>query len=238
MISIIMPTLWKGEYYKRMLPILNEHNLVHEIIIIDNDTNATDQEVLKLSKVRHLPQKENIYVNPAWNLAVEESTQDVICLYSDDVLFDIKCLEMVYEKCTPENGLIGFGLETISEKTDNIEFLSTQFASWEEMKVSPTQFMHYRYGICMFMHKNAYFKIPDEYKIYYGDTHLFDQNVLNGRQNFKIDACAVATKMKTTTKIFNEIVESDKKYFQEKNPADTLIEAFMKDMLKEMKEQP
>lgn len=230
MISIIMPTLWKGEYYKRMLPILNDHQLISEILIIDNDVNETDQEILKLNKVRHLPQQENIYVNPAWNLGIEESAQDVICLYSDDVLFDIRCLEMVYEKCTPENGIVGFSLETISEKSDDLEFMSSQFASWEEMKVTPTQFMHYRFGICMFMHKNAYYRIPEQYKIYYGDTHLFDQNVLNGRQHFKIDACAVATKMKSTTKYFNQIVEDDKKYFQENNPADALIELFMKDM--------
>lgn len=226
-----MPTLWKGEYYKQMLPILNEHKLVHEIVIIDNDPSSSDQEILKLSKVRHLPQEENIYVNPAWNLAVEESTQDVICLYSDDVLFDIKCLEMVYEKCKPENGMVGFGLETISEKTDNLELLANQLASWETMQVSPCTFMHYRFGICLFMHKNAYYKIPEEYKIYYGDTYLFDQNVLNGKQNFKIDGCAVATKMKSTSKLFDEVVESDKKKFESNNPADALIASMMKEII-------
>jgi glycosyltransferase involved in cell wall biosynthesis len=233
MISIIMPTLWKGEYYKRMLPILNDHELVAEIIIINNDVNSTDTEILKLSKVRHLPQQTNIYVNPAWNLGVEESTQDVICLYSDDVLFDIKCLEMIYEKCKPENGMVGFSLETISEKSDDLNFLSSQLASWETMQVTPCTFMHYRFGICLFMHKNAYFKIPEEYKIYYGDTHLFDQNVLNGRQNYKVDACAVATKMKSTTKLFNEVVESDKKLFQSNSSIDAMMASMMENILKE-----
>lgn len=237
MISIIMPTLWIGEYYKKMLPILNDHKLIHEIIVIDNDPSSADQEILKLNKIRHFPQKENIYVNPAWNLGVDESTQDVICLYSDDVLFDINCLEMVYEKCKPENGMVGFSLEAISEKSDNIEFIKSHFSSWEETNISPTQTMHYRFGICMFMHKNAYYRIPNEYKIYYGDTHLFDQNVLNGKQNFKINSCAVATKMKTSTKNFNDIVESDKKYFQEKSPVDALIDSLMQDMLEELKQK-
>lgn len=233
MISIIMPTLWKGEYYKRMLPILNDHELVAEILIIDNDISSTDTEILKLSKVRHLPQQTNIYVNPAWNLGVQESKQDVICLYSDDVLFDVKCLEMVYDKCKPENGMVGFSLETISERSDDLNFITSQLASWEVMQVTPCTFMHYRFGICLFMHKNAYFTIPEEYKIYYGDTHLFDQNVLNGRQNFKVDACAVATKMKSTTKLFNEVVESDKKLFQSNSPIDAMMASMMENIMKE-----
>lgn len=231
MISIVMPTLWKGEFYKKMLPILSAHELVGEIIIIDNNPDDVDNEILSLEKIKYLPQKENIYVNPAWNLGVEVSSCDSICLYSDDVLFDIKCLEMVYDKCKPDNGMIGFSLETISEKSDDLNFISSQLAPWEFMRVTPCTFMHYRFGICLFMHKNAYFKIPEEYKIYYGDTHLFDQNVLNGRQNYKVDGCAVATKMKSTTKLFNEIVENDKKLFESNNPIDAMMSSMMKDMI-------
>ena len=226
-----MPTLWKGEYYKRMLPIINEHKLVHEIIIIDNDTNATDQEVLKLSKVRHFPQNENIYVNPAWNLGVEKATQDVICLCNDDILFDIRCLDIVYEKCIPENGMIGFSPKTISESSDDLEYLIKSIESTEVMEVTPCSFMHYRYGICLFMHKNSYYRIPEHFKIYYGDTHLFDQNVLNGKQHFKIDGCAVATKMKSTTKFFDEVVENDKRLFQQSNPIDEMMVALMKEIM-------
>lgn len=231
MISIIMPTLWKGEYYKRMLPIFNEHKLIDEILIIDNDTNSTDQEIIKLSKVRHIPQKENIYVNPAWNLGVAEAKQEVICLYSDDVLFDIQCLEMIYEKCTPENGMVGFSLETISEKSDDLEYLASCLAPWEVMQVTPCTFMHYRFGISLFMHRNSYYKIPEYYKIYYGDTHLFDQNVMNGKQHHKVDGCAVATKMKSTTKLFNEVVENDKRIFQENSPIDALMVTMMNEIM-------
>ena len=92
MISIIMPTLWKGEHYKKMLPQLDSHPLVGEIIVVDNDTTSTDQQIFNLKKLKYLPQKENVYVNPAWNLAVLEATCDSICLYSDDVLF----LKMAY----------------------------------------------------------------------------------------------------------------------------------------------
>jgi hypothetical protein len=233
MISVIMPTLWKGEYYKRMLPVLNDHPLIGEIIIIDNNVNETDQAIVQLSKVRHIKQAENIYVNPAWNLGVQLSQYERICLYSDDVLFDTKCLESVYQKCTPDNGIIAFSLETISEKHDDLEFITSSFAPWETMEIKPVNYMHYRFGICMFMHKTSYYTISEEYKIYYGDTHLFDNNVINSKQNFVISACAVATKMKSTTKFFNEVVENDRKIFQRNSPIDDMMVSVIEDMVRE-----
>jgi glycosyltransferase involved in cell wall biosynthesis len=228
MISIIMPTLWKGEYYKRMLPVLNNHPLIGEIIIIDNNVNETDQTILQLDKVRHIKQKENIYVNPAWNLGVQLAQYERICLYSDDVLFDTKCLESAYQKCSPDNGIIAFSLETISENCDDLQVLTNSFASWESMEIKATNFMHYRFGICMFMHKASYYLIPEEYKVYYGDTYLFDTNVIKGKQHYAISACAVATKMKTTSKHFSDIIESDKEAFYRNNPTDNLISELIK----------
>ena len=97
-----------------MLPIFNDHPLIGEIIIIDNAPHKTDQEIFKLEKVRYFAQTKNLYVNPSWNLGVELSNFDILCLYSDDVLFDINCLEEVYDKLTPENGVIGFHESSIN----------------------------------------------------------------------------------------------------------------------------
>jgi hypothetical protein len=234
MMSIIMPTLWKGEFYKNMLPIFDAHPLVGEIVIINNNATETDYVTIKkLTKaVVHTP-TENIYVNPAWNYGVKVSKYDVVCLYSDDVLFDIDCLEQVYRTCTPDNGLVGFSIETISEKKSDLESLKKELLPWQTLGVSPTPYMHYRYGICMFMHKSAYHEIPSEYKIYYGDTYLFDQNVLAAKQNYKIDGCVVATKMKTTSNNFSEIVKQDEEHFNKNNPTDELINQLIKELEKE-----
>jgi hypothetical protein len=103
------------------------------------------------------------------------------------------------------------------------------------MEIKPVNYRHYRFGICMFMHKTSYYTISEEYKIYYGDTHLFDNNVISGKQNFVISACAVATKMKSTTKFFNEVVENDKKLFQSNSPIDAMMASVMQDIMKENK---
>ena len=54
MISVIIPTMWKAEHLKRMLPMLDAHPLIGEIILIDNDRLKTDHELLKkISKLVH-----------------------------------------------------------------------------------------------------------------------------------------------------------------------------------------
>ena len=77
MISIIMPTLWKGEHYKKMLPQLDSHPLVGEIIVVDNDTTSTDQQIFNLKKLKYLPQKENVYVNPDFDSRIGVAIQPV-----------------------------------------------------------------------------------------------------------------------------------------------------------------
>ena len=156
MISIVMPTLWKGEFYKKMLPILSAHELVGEIIIIDNSPDNVDKEILSLEKIKYLPQKENIFVNPAWNLGVEVSSYDRICLYSDDVLFDPSVIDAVYPFMSEDKGITGFAYESISENHQSLFR-----ADWEIPQIVPTWTFHYRFGICMFMHKNSFHKISD-----------------------------------------------------------------------------
>lgn len=226
-----MPTLWRSNYYKKMLPILDAHSLFGEIIIIDNNEKEVDQSIFSLKKIRYLKQEENIFVNPAWNLGVKLSKFDKICLYSDDVFFDIKCLEEVYEKCVSSNGIIGFSLETISEQHDHLNFL----ASWEMSQVVATPSMHYRYGICMFMHKESYFYIPEQLKIYYGDAFLFDQNILNNKQNYKISGCPVITKMRSSSNSeeFEIITKKDAEEYSKINPTEELILNLMNDLEKQ-----
>jgi hypothetical protein len=214
MISIVMPTLWKGEFYKKMLPILSAHELVGEIIIIDNSPDNVDKEILSLEKIKYLPQKENIFVNPAWNLGVEVSSYDRICLYSDDVLFDPLVIDAVYPFMSEDKGVTGFDFDSISENHQSLFR-----ADWEIPQIVPTWTFHYRFGICMFMHKNSFHKISNDYKIFYGDTHQFDVNSSLNRQNYRIENYACMTKMKSSSRNFNSITEEDSRKYKENNPS-------------------
>lgn len=218
MISIIMPTLWKGEHYKKMLLLFDQHSSVGEIIIVDNDVTSTDQEIFKLKKLKYLPQKENVYVNPAWNLAVLEATCESICLYSDDVLFDIDVLDQLNLLISEEKGIFTFSSDSIFVSEDQI-----YIAEWEQKNIAQSNGFHYRSGACMFMHKKSYYPIPDKYKVYYGDTHLFDTNTLNGKPSYEIQNYYCVTKMKTTSRFFDKIAKEDHQHYKESNPVEAIL---------------
>lgn len=231
MISIVMPTLWKGKFYKEMLPILSAHELVGEIIIIDNDPDNVDKEIVSLKKIKYLPQKENIYVNPAWNLGVEVSSYDRICLYSDDVLFDSSVIDAVYPFMSEDKGVTGFDFDSISENHQ-----SPFRAEWEMqiLQIVPTWSFHYRFGICMFMHKNSFHKISDDYKIFYGDTHQFNVNSSLNRQNYRIENYACMTKMMSSSRNFNSIIEEDSRKYKENNPSEGLVMNLMEEVARSL----
>ena len=67
--SIIIPTMWRSELIHQMLPLYDRSEYVGEVIIIDNDPSKMP-DLSQFEKVRHYAMKENIYVNPAWNLGV------------------------------------------------------------------------------------------------------------------------------------------------------------------------
>jgi len=214
MISVIVPTMWRGEYYKQMLPLLDKHSLVSEIFIIDNDFNKTDYDTInKLNKIIHHKPCENLYVNPSWNYGVAHCNADKICLYSDDVFFDITCLELVYEYLTPENGVIGFDQTSVFKNIDSV-----YFSEWESKNMTISNNMHHLFGICMFMHKNSYHPIPDNYKIFYGDTFLYNKNMQNGKFNWNINNFYAVTSMGSTSNSeeFKNIVLEENFHFYRK----------------------
>ena len=77
--SVVIPTMWYSDKTHRNLVNLNDCDEVGEIILIDNNTPLKPDYIDNLDKVRYLPQKENIFVNPAWNLGVRESVYTYIC---------------------------------------------------------------------------------------------------------------------------------------------------------------
>lgn len=196
MISVIMPTMWKGDHWKKMIPLLDVNPLIGEIIIVDNDQNNNFMFKQHLyNKIKHLKSDVNLFVNPSWNLGVSISKFENICLLSDDVFFDINCLNSVFEKITPENGLIGFSSSSIFVNEESIFF-----SEWEQKTINPINHIHHKFGICMFLHKSNYRTIPENLKIFYGDTFLFSQNIKRRKQNWQIENYFAVTAMGTTSK--------------------------------------
>lgn len=217
MISVIMPTIWLGPYYASMLPKFNDHPIVGEIIIIDNDVKKINQEIVNLSKVRYVPQKENIYVNPAWNLGAKLAKFDKLCFYSDDVKFDISILDTIAEQITTSNGLFGFHKHVINLKDVEIDDdgnfwncttlgpirYSSEITYNKDIIFCEIEAMHPKYAICFFAHKQSYYDIPEELKIFYGDSYLFYKNRIEGKANYEIQGADVLTFMGSSSSTFD-----------------------------------
>lgn len=241
MISVIVPTMWKPPHLMKMLPILEDHSLIGEVIIIDNDTSKTNTDIHKYSKVVHVPQKENIYVNPAWNLGVSLAKFDKLCFLNDDVIFNTQCIDTLYDLITPKRGLMGFSEASYCGFTPELFETLVQSGIGSDVSLEETNIYenettsgmpHAYYGCVMFLHKQRFFKIPDEFKIYFGDLFVYLMNAFainRGEEiapgvklvtkayepvkNYTIEDGLVLTKMSSTVKSFNEQIDKEKTIF-------------------------
>ena len=104
-VSAIIPTLWKAkEFTDHLVDVLIEDESVGEIIIIDN---APADFFYDNEKVVTLRQEENIYVNPSWNLGVEESDYDKFIILNDDIIIPYNFVSQLESMLTPDKGIIG-----------------------------------------------------------------------------------------------------------------------------------
>ena len=210
MISVIVPTMWKAlEYTKPMLQKLDNHPLIGEIILIDNDTSKTDHEFLnQLSKLTYVSfEQGNIFVNPAWNHGAKIAKFDKLFIINDDVLINLIQLNQIYEQITPDKGMIGFSFLCYCTYTlDAYETLCNS-GFGDEITIAPIDprefprssgMPHPFYGSAYFIHKQSYYDVPDEFKIHYGDLYIYLSNLKNGNANYVIEDGLVMTQYSST----------------------------------------
>lgn len=183
MISVIIPTLFKcnllHESIKKFKENLKEND---ELILIDNANSSYDYNS---ENIRHIKYSTNNFVNPSWNIGVEQSKNNIIVIANDDILFNYVCYRNnilnLFNK-TQNVGIIGFdqhffekiNLMSINKAEDLLEFKIT--------KSRTTGF-----GMLMSMRKENYHIIPDTFKIFCGDDFLFYKNLKNGFDNYLCD---------------------------------------------------
>lgn len=194
--SIIVPTMWRCKnLFKRTLEGMVEHSLIDEILIINNEVESTPSNwnILSNHKIKMKNQLENIKVNRAWNLGVEESKNEIICLLNDDVLFDLKLFDKIKDKIIPESGV--YGLITGEDKFNHPQFTdgSIDFIEW---KLGDN--IH-GFGQLMFLHRNNWKPIIDGLEIYFGDDFIFHSQLLKNLKNYKICNIIWESPMASTT---------------------------------------
>jgi len=116
----------------------------------------------------------NIYVNPAWNLGVNESRYDFINLLNDDMVYDLNVLDKLKDRLKPGSGLYGIisGDENLGQpkNTDcSIDFIELYDCA-----------LHH-FGQCMFIHKADWEPIIPGLDINFGDDFLIHNNLYHKR---------------------------------------------------------
>lgn len=221
MISVIIPTMWKAPHIHHMLPLLNKHSLVTEIILVDNNiAHANVDLIQKFNKLVYLPQEQNIYVNPAWNLGAKVSKNDRLFFLNDDCLVNLDFLFDVARYVTDENGLFGFSemsycniaieMFTIMKNSGFGDYVTIEESSGTD---DNSGMPHPAYGSAMLCHKESYQEIPEEFKIYYGDLFLYSLNRIRGKTNYVIEDGLVLTQMSTTVSAEHPQITKEKEIF-------------------------
>ena len=207
-VSAIIPTLWKAkEFLDHLVDVLIEDESVGEIIIIDN---AHADFSYDNEKVFILRQEENLYVNPSWNLGIEESQYDKFIILNDDIIIPYNFISQLQYLLTEDKGVVGIDKKSVikedSFKDESVTFLDRKIA------LKPLNDRTWGFGIAIAGHKKSYYKIPENIRIWYGDDYLVNMNIDAGKINYVIDDLPIFTKMSTTSDLeeFNEIKDIDK----------------------------
>lgn len=208
MISIVIPTLQKRlDILENLIKTLNNDLSTGEIIVINNAVKPLD---FNYEKLRVITPKENIYVNPAWNLGVKEAKYDIVGLLNDDIIISDDFCSSVYSVFPKDTGVIGYTEESIIpvEKGE-------QKPEKAQIKLAKKDFIDFGFGIAMFFKKENYPVIPEEMKIMYGDCWIFENYKKRGLVNYEILGQKIFHfgSLTTSAKTFNPVIKNDKKIY-------------------------
>ena len=151
-VSAIIPTLWKAkEFTDHLVDVLIEDESVGEIIIIDN---APADFSYDNEKVFILRQEENIYVNPSWNLGIEEADYDKFIIFNDDIIIPYDFVSKLECLLTEDKGIVGIDIRGVikvdSFSGENITFLD------RKVTLKSIVNRNWGFGIAFGGHKKSY----------------------------------------------------------------------------------
>jgi len=176
MIDLIIPTmLAHDDFLTHYLPSYIHNSHISRIIIIDNSSNSLLQNVNMISdKIVLLRQKENIYVNPAWNLGVQYSCSDFIVLLNDDIFVSDKAFSDLLNFTWVDSTIICARVG--SKDTNKGRMSQLHFEKLNvDKKIPITIALGYSVGHLMMMKRTDYFIVPIGMKILFGDDFLLSK---------------------------------------------------------------
>lgn len=192
--------MWRYEPFVDFLEELVGHRLIGEVIIIDNDPlRRPDHKVFNHEKIKILTTDKNIFVNPAWNWGVREAQYEKIAIANDDIIFDVRVFNKIYDYITPELGVAGLSvLPNDMHKVDGVIRVK---------ELSPGE-ITFGFAMLMFIHKQSWSDIPNDLIMYFGDNYIFDNSIWNFKKVYLIKDILYHSPYGHTGKEFVELMRS------------------------------
>lgn len=176
---------------------------IKEVIIIKNHNGFDTSAMEKDPFIRILNNGTNLFVNPSWNLGVAEARYENIILANDDIYIpNISRVVPALEYELEPGKIIGASRNCFEQKRERPPC---------ELAIHKAERQTYGFGVFMAMKKQSYKQIPNELKVWYGDTILFDS----------LDPYVIETEIKTsmqsTTKTMDLRVQrqAERKFYNE-----------------------
>lgn len=203
--------MWKSNLFHKSIMEYKKMPKITEIIIINNDPSYKIPTYFKHNKIKILTQKENIFVNPAWNLGVSVAKNENIIIANDDIqIAKLNWVLGVVEKHLKKYDLLGFDISK-TNKTNLVEIKPLP---------KPSKRPH-AFGVFMITKKSKYVPVPEEIKIWYGDDIQF---YTNKKRGILAVPSATIEMSKTTKSVSNtkQIIDKEdrpnfKKYVKKNN---------------------
>ena len=198
MLSIVVPAAWGYDPFCNFLEHVVELPVVGEVIIINNNVERTpDHSVLNHPKIKHHKMEKNIFVNPAWNLGVTLAAYDKICFLSDDVAVDLRAFFEGDRFVSKETGVLWIGTSWNTYRLHMEQFDQIKPEKYKELIVKGDARIKKASelpdscgsGSLFFIHKENWVPIPDQLKVYWGDTWQQDMQSHHRRYNYYLNDC-------------------------------------------------
>jgi hypothetical protein len=184
MFSVVIPTMWRSSVTEQLLRELVACEAVGEIFIINNAAESTPEYLKELSKVTEYSSGKNEYVNPSWNLGVQNAKFDLIALCNDDILFNT---DIFKEINILDDMLVGLDTDSYS------------VGQWNQpvtVQLKEVSVRGYGFGCLLLFNKQSYRVIPEQFKIWCGDDYLFEKF----KHVYALENFPVLTEMSVTTR--------------------------------------
>lgn len=168
MFSVIIPTMWKSKKILSSIYDFINCDLISEILIINNNVGQELEINFNNNKIKLLNQKENIYVNPSWNLGAKLSANENLLFVNDDVFIENCCdlLNMILES---DFDLIGFD----KNNSNKNPYFEIKDHSGESARLP-------QYNTWFYVRKGKYVVIPEDILIWCGDGIQYSSNENRG----------------------------------------------------------